>query len=83
MGTGHRAHRVEDPCTAGRELYERALREGHTAAADAAGTPCLVGSGPLHPARPHIAKPAAGLGSGSRAQPGHLIARAGVPDPDR
>ncbi|UFR03686.1 helix-turn-helix transcriptional regulator [Streptomyces sp. Go40/10] len=46
----HPAHPVEDLCAAGRELYERALREGHIAAADAAGAPCLADAGLLRPA---------------------------------
>ncbi|KOG74541.1 helix-turn-helix domain-containing protein [Streptomyces flaveolus] len=46
----HQEHRIEDLCAAGRELYERALREGHIPAADAADVPCLVDAGLLHPA---------------------------------
>ncbi|MES9520431.1 helix-turn-helix transcriptional regulator [Streptomyces capoamus] len=46
----HQAHRIEDLCAAGRELYGRALREGHIPAADAADVPCLVDAGLLHPA---------------------------------
>ncbi|MEU3824138.1 helix-turn-helix transcriptional regulator [Streptomyces sp. NPDC029080] len=49
-GTPHHPHRVEDLCAAGRELYERALREGHVSAADATDAPCLIDSGLLHPA---------------------------------
>ncbi|MYX94098.1 hypothetical protein GT045_04570 [Streptomyces sp. SID486] len=50
-GTPHHPHRVEDLCAAGRELYERALREGHVSAADATDAPCLIDSGLLHPAQ--------------------------------
>jgi DNA-binding CsgD family transcriptional regulator len=49
-GAPHHPHRAEDLCAAGRELYERALREGPVPAADAADAPCLVDSGLLHPA---------------------------------
>ncbi|MYW42831.1 helix-turn-helix transcriptional regulator [Streptomyces sp. SID161] len=49
-GTPHHPHRVEDLCAAGRELYERALREGHVSAADATDAPCLIDCGLLHPA---------------------------------
>ncbi|KOX00887.1 LuxR family transcriptional regulator [Streptomyces sp. NRRL B-1140] len=37
-------------CSAGADLYERALREGRLAAADAHSAPCLVDLGLLHPA---------------------------------
>ncbi|MEU6667113.1 helix-turn-helix transcriptional regulator [Streptomyces sp. NPDC046727] len=49
-GATHQAHPAEDLCAAGRELYERALRDGHLPAADAAQAPCLLDSGLLHPA---------------------------------
>ncbi|MFJ4581095.1 helix-turn-helix transcriptional regulator [Streptomyces echinatus] len=49
LGAPHHPHRAEDLCAAGRELYERALREGHIPAA-AVDVPCLVDSGLLHPA---------------------------------
>ncbi|MFC9914770.1 LuxR C-terminal-related transcriptional regulator [Streptomyces sp. NPDC059862] len=45
----HPEHGVEDLCEAGTELYARALREGHVAAADAEGAPCLVAFGLLRP----------------------------------
>ncbi|MES4890348.1 helix-turn-helix transcriptional regulator [Streptomyces sp. NPDC096012] len=46
----HREHGVEELCAAGEKLYERALRDGHLPAAEAAGAPCLTGLGLLHPA---------------------------------
>ncbi|MEW1773281.1 helix-turn-helix transcriptional regulator [Streptomyces sp. NPDC086777] len=46
----HAEHGVEDLCAAGAELYERALGRGHVRAQDAAGVPCLVELGLLHPA---------------------------------
>jgi DNA-binding CsgD family transcriptional regulator/sugar-specific transcriptional regulator TrmB len=45
----HCGHGVEDLCAAGRDLYARALREGHLRAADAAGAPCLADFGLLRP----------------------------------
>jgi hypothetical protein len=41
---------VEDLCSEGTELYERALREGHIPAGDTRRAPCLVDFGLLHPA---------------------------------
>ncbi|MDG9720530.1 helix-turn-helix transcriptional regulator [Streptomyces sp. DH24] len=46
----HPEHGVEDLCSEGTELYERALREGHVPAGDAHRAPCLVDFGLLHPA---------------------------------
>ncbi|MFD8817943.1 helix-turn-helix transcriptional regulator [Streptomyces sp. NPDC059627] len=46
----HTEHGAEDLCAAGRELYERALREGRTAAPDIADAPCLTDLGLLRPA---------------------------------
>ncbi|MEU5364511.1 helix-turn-helix transcriptional regulator [Streptomyces sp. NPDC005925] len=46
----HPEHGVEDLCSAGTELYERALREGHIPAGDTHRAPCLVDFGLLHPA---------------------------------
>ncbi|MEU0004174.1 helix-turn-helix transcriptional regulator [Streptomyces sp. NPDC006314] len=46
----HREHGVEELCPAGEKLYERALRDGHLPAAEAAEAPCLTGLGLLHPA---------------------------------
>ncbi|MGW3130551.1 helix-turn-helix transcriptional regulator [Streptomyces sp. NPDC001123] len=46
----HAEHGVEDLCATGTELYERALREGHISAREAAGAPCLTDFGLLHPA---------------------------------
>jgi hypothetical protein len=46
----HSAHSVEELCTAGTDLYERALREGRVRCADADSAPCLVDFGLLHPA---------------------------------
>ncbi|MBO4260862.1 helix-turn-helix transcriptional regulator, partial [Streptomyces griseorubiginosus] len=48
-GGTHR-HGPEELCDAGRELYGRALREGHVSGADADAAPCLVDFGLLHPA---------------------------------
>jgi DNA-binding CsgD family transcriptional regulator/sugar-specific transcriptional regulator TrmB len=45
----HPDHGADDLCTAGAELYARALREGHASAADAISAPCLVDAGLLHP----------------------------------
>ncbi|MEU0242910.1 LuxR C-terminal-related transcriptional regulator [Streptomyces sp. NPDC006235] len=50
MSAPHHEHGVEDLCSAGMELYERALREGHLPAGDARTVPCLVDLGLLHPA---------------------------------
>ncbi|MGW2961318.1 helix-turn-helix transcriptional regulator [Streptomyces sp. NPDC001220] len=46
----HTEHGIDDLCAAGTRLYERALREEHISAQDAAGAPCLTGLGLLHPA---------------------------------
>ncbi|MEV6962878.1 helix-turn-helix transcriptional regulator [Streptomyces sp. NPDC051207] len=46
----HPEHGVDDLCSAGTELYERALREGHVPAGDTHRAPCLVDFGLLHPA---------------------------------
>lgn len=46
----HPEHGVEDLCSEGTELYERALREGHVPAGDTHRAPCLVDFGLLHPA---------------------------------
>ncbi|WP_030617316.1 helix-turn-helix transcriptional regulator [Streptomyces fulvoviolaceus] len=46
----HPEHGVEDLCTAGTELYERALRDGYVSSADAEAAPCLLDFGLLHPA---------------------------------
>ncbi|QWB24183.1 MULTISPECIES: helix-turn-helix transcriptional regulator [Streptomyces] len=46
----HPTHDAEELCPAGRELYERALREGHVPAEAARATPCLLDFGLLHPA---------------------------------
>ncbi|XUL89158.1 helix-turn-helix transcriptional regulator [Streptomyces galilaeus] len=46
----HAEHGVEDLCPAGRDLYERALREGSVHRADADAAPCLIDHGLLHPA---------------------------------
>ncbi|WEO96290.1 helix-turn-helix transcriptional regulator [Streptomyces sp. FXJ1.172] len=45
----HPGHGAEELCPTGRELYERALREGRISAADAADVPCLVDFGLLKP----------------------------------
>ncbi|MEU0967284.1 helix-turn-helix transcriptional regulator [Streptomyces sp. NPDC005917] len=62
----HTEHDIEDLCTAGTELYERALGEGHISARDAAEARCLVDLGLLHPApddpgRLHPVAPAVAL----------------------
>ncbi|MEW2570735.1 helix-turn-helix transcriptional regulator [Streptomyces sp. NPDC047070] len=49
MKNSHSAHAVEELCTAGAQLYERALREGHVHSDDAEEAPCLVDLGMLHP----------------------------------
>ncbi|MEU9452916.1 helix-turn-helix transcriptional regulator [Streptomyces sp. NPDC048277] len=46
----HGEHGIEDLCAEGTKLYARALREGHITALDAAGAPCLIDLGLLHPA---------------------------------
>ncbi|MFG2961086.1 helix-turn-helix transcriptional regulator [Streptomyces sp. NPDC048291] len=46
----HAEHGVEDLCDAGTKLYELALRSGQLSTKDAAGAPCLVDLGLLHPA---------------------------------
>ncbi|OLZ64353.1 helix-turn-helix transcriptional regulator [Streptomyces sp. IMTB 2501] len=46
----HREHGVEELCTAGQEVYERALRDGRIPVTDAADVPCLTDFGLLHPA---------------------------------
>ncbi|MFS4092397.1 LuxR C-terminal-related transcriptional regulator [Streptomyces sp. AF1A] len=46
----HHEHGAEELCTAGRTLYERALREGSIGAEAAAQAPCLTALGLLHPA---------------------------------
>ncbi|MEU2623595.1 helix-turn-helix transcriptional regulator [Streptomyces sp. NPDC007157] len=45
----HHEHGIDDLCAAGTRLYERALREEHISAQDAADAPCLTGLGLLHP----------------------------------
>ncbi|MEU6354437.1 helix-turn-helix transcriptional regulator [Streptomyces sp. NPDC047072] len=45
----HPEHGVDDLCSAGTELYEQALREGHVRATDAEAAPCLVDLGLLNP----------------------------------
>ncbi|MER5858059.1 helix-turn-helix transcriptional regulator [Streptomyces sp. NPDC059688] len=52
----HREHGVEELCAAGEKLYERALRDGHLPAAEAAEAPCLTGLGLLHPAVDDLAR---------------------------
>lgn len=47
--TPHSVHSAEELCTAGSELYERALRSGHVRRGDADATPCLVEFGLLQP----------------------------------
>ncbi|UUU23863.1 helix-turn-helix transcriptional regulator [Streptomyces sp. DSM 40750] len=42
-------HGADELCDAGTELYARALREGRIPGEDAAGTPCLIDVGLLHP----------------------------------
>lgn len=46
----HPEHGVEELCSAGTELYERALREGRVRAEDTRTAPCLVDFGLLQPA---------------------------------
>ncbi|MFI7499109.1 helix-turn-helix transcriptional regulator [Streptomyces sp. NPDC049687] len=46
----HARHGVEELCTEGARLYERALRDGRLTAADAEPAPCLLDFGLLHPA---------------------------------
>lgn len=46
----HEDHGVERLCSAGTELYARALRAGELPAADAGPAPCLIRFGLLHPA---------------------------------
>ncbi|MGW0825515.1 LuxR C-terminal-related transcriptional regulator [Streptomyces sp. NPDC002845] len=46
----HPDHGVEELCSAGAKLYERALREGHVPSEDVDKAPCLVAFGLLHPA---------------------------------
>ncbi|MYX25181.1 helix-turn-helix transcriptional regulator [Streptomyces sp. SID8381] len=75
----HPGHGPEDLCTAGAALYERALREGHVSAREAAHAPCLLDHGLLHPAvhdpeRCEPAHPAAALHRLLRAS-GDRIAR--------
>ena len=57
----HPEHGVEELCTAGTELYERALREGRVPAGDVRTAPCLVDFGLLHPCveDPHRLEPVA------------------------
>ncbi|MFI7016768.1 LuxR C-terminal-related transcriptional regulator [Streptomyces sp. NPDC050164] len=50
MSAPHREHGMEDLCSAGTELYERALRQGQLPAEEAQAAPCLVDLGLLHPA---------------------------------
>ncbi|MGA5894667.1 helix-turn-helix transcriptional regulator [Streptomyces venetus] len=50
MSAPHHEHGREDLCSAGTELYERALRQGQLPAADAQAAPCLTDLGLLHPA---------------------------------
>ncbi|MFI2431252.1 response regulator transcription factor [Streptomyces sp. NPDC018693] len=45
----HPEHGEENLCSAGQELYTRALREGHVSRADTHAAPCLVDFGLLHP----------------------------------
>lgn len=49
MMKAHKAHTAEDMCQAGTDLYARALREGRVCCEDAAGIPCLIDFGLLHP----------------------------------
>ncbi|MFF9314970.1 helix-turn-helix transcriptional regulator [Streptomyces sp. NPDC014748] len=75
----HTEHGPEDLCAAGAALYERALREGHVSAREAAEVPCLLDHGLLHPAvhdpkRCEPAHPAAALHRLLRAS-GERIAR--------
>ncbi|MFF5365626.1 helix-turn-helix transcriptional regulator [Streptomyces sp. NPDC013187] len=50
MSAPHPEHGTEDLCSAGTDLYERALREGQLPAAEAHSAPCLVDLGLLLPA---------------------------------
>ncbi|MEV8594520.1 LuxR C-terminal-related transcriptional regulator [Streptomyces sp. NPDC052012] len=52
----HPEHGASELCPAGRELYERALREGHLPAEDAGEAPCLLDTGLLHPALDDLAR---------------------------
>lgn len=45
----HAGHGPEAMCSAGRSLYERALREGRVPVPDVAAAPCLLDLGMLHP----------------------------------
>ncbi|MFI5677373.1 helix-turn-helix transcriptional regulator [Streptomyces cellulosae] len=47
---GHPEHGVEDLCAPGRQLYERALRDGQVNGSEAEAAPCLVDFGLLRPA---------------------------------
>ncbi|MEU9172018.1 LuxR C-terminal-related transcriptional regulator [Streptomyces sp. NPDC048420] len=63
---GHPAHGPDDPCPAGIELYERALREGGVSKREASALPCLEETGLLHtdprdPARLEPVSPALAL----------------------
>ncbi|MEU6505619.1 helix-turn-helix transcriptional regulator [Streptomyces sp. NPDC046942] len=49
-GAPHPQHGPEELCTAGTELYERALREGRLSRTEAAAAPCLLAFGLLQPA---------------------------------
>ncbi|MER6071496.1 helix-turn-helix transcriptional regulator [Streptomyces sp. NPDC001817] len=49
-GSPHPAHGAEELCAPGRELYLRALREGHLGRAEAEAVPCLLALGLLQPA---------------------------------
>ncbi|MFE7897298.1 helix-turn-helix transcriptional regulator [Streptomyces sp. NPDC057424] len=50
MSAPHREHGKDDLCSAGTDLYERALRQGRLPAEDTRAAPCLVDLGLLHPA---------------------------------
>ncbi|MGA5203399.1 helix-turn-helix transcriptional regulator [Streptomyces variegatus] len=50
MSARHCEHGTEDLCSAGTDLYERALRRGPLPAEDAQAAPCLIDLGLLHPA---------------------------------
>ncbi|MFC8518285.1 LuxR C-terminal-related transcriptional regulator [Streptomyces sp. NPDC057257] len=52
----HPEHAAENLCTAGAELYGRALREGHVSSAQAEAAPCLVDLGLLHPAVTNLSR---------------------------
>ncbi|MFC9843960.1 LuxR C-terminal-related transcriptional regulator [Streptomyces sp. NPDC060223] len=49
MTAAHPDHGLEDLCSAGTELYTRALREGRVPAEAADTAPCLIGLGLLQP----------------------------------